>query len=493
MSTVSLLFPADRPEDALVAALHALALETPSDLPEAVALERARVLLAQGEKLRVLGLRALADVERRQLHALEGAPTATSWVKAQQVAGLGARDVALARRLDRLPLVEQALLTGSVSLSAGALVGRAVDRARPFLDRPDGLIDGLDAERVLYGVLVDGVCSLLAEQTGGAPESDPDLEVVRAACEAIVEADRSQVERWEAGLVLFAERCASDLLRSGTELLLDALLPAEHDKRAARAEDEAGLDLHRKSAGSGWTIAGDLDDELGELLFTTLNAEQATDPEGPTDTAAWSSAGADPDLADLQPEMWPDAVARPRSKRARQHDALKAALARLLGSGLLGTRDKVRPHVAVVVQLDFLEGVPGALPGRSLSGGRLGRTQVRRLMCQSTFTRLVLDAGRKVVEASHTARTATALERLINHVQWGGRCAGAGCARGPTTGHRLVPHHGDLFSRTGTTSLEDTIPLCEPEHHLLHAERRVITLRDGRQIGPDGWVRPQRR
>ena len=59
---------------------------------------------------------------------------------------------------------------------------------------------------------------------------------------------------------------------------------------------------------------------------------------------------------------------------------------------------------------------------------------------------------------------------------------------GAATGHRLNPHHGSLFSHTGTTELADTVLLCEPDHdHELHEKGRRRTLKDGRILGPDGW------
>lgn len=95
-----------------------------------------------------------------------------------------------------------------------------------------------------------------------------------------------------------------------------------------------------------------------------------------------------------------------------------------------------------------------------------------------------------MVEVSHTQRTSTALERLILKVQGGAVCLGAGCARGPATGHRLIPHHGSLFSHTGTTELDDVVLLCEVDHdHELHSRKRHIRLKDGRVLGPDGWIR----
>ena len=115
---------------------------------------------------------------------------------------------------------------------------------------------------------------------------------------------------------------------------------------------------------------------------------------------------------------------------------------------------------------------------------------MQRHQRRSTFTRLVLDARKRVVEVSHTQRTSTALERLILTTQCGGTCQRRGCGNGPATGHRLKPHHGNLFSTTGTTELDDTVMLCEIDHdHELHGKRRTIELKDGRILGPHGWVR----
>ena len=487
--TVTSLPSAD-PVLMLVAAVDALAGQVPADLPPAVALERLRVLLAQGERLKTLGLKGIADVETRKLFAVEGSPSTSAWVKAQDVSGVDRREVALARRLSSVPVVAGELMAGRLSAEAGGKVSTAVAKARPFLDQPDGLIDGLPGEQSLYGALVDGVCSLLAEQTGGAPASDPEQGALRAELEAIVGAGVSQRERVEAALVVFAQRCAPGLLGSGLALLLDSLLPAEHDKRAAKADDEVGLDLRRNSVGSGWRISGDLDDETGEMLDVVLRAQRDVDEQNVADTDAHRAAANEPDLEGLDPAQWPEAFARPRSRRERNHDALKAALKVLLGSGALGVRDKVAPHISVIVENDFLHGVPGALPARTAAGARWSRRQIRRALSGSVFTRMVRDARHRIIEVSHTERTLKWFERRVLHAQWGGTCAGASCCRGPATGDRLIPHHPELFSTTGTTSLAEAVPLCEQEHYYVH-HGRLIKLKDGRWLGPDGWVGQQ--
>ena len=485
--------PCVRPDAATMAlqdALQAVAAVSPSSLPPEQALARTKALQVMAQQVEILTLEALSDVDRRQLFTLDDQPSTAAWVKAQPVPGIGRADVTLARRLRAVPKVAEELRAGRMSTTTGTRLSGFVAKARPHLDRADGLIDGLDAEQVLYGVAVDGICELVAEQIGGATTAEHDLAELRETLQDIVSAGGSQAERLEAALVVFAHRCDTALLPSGLALLLDALLPAQHQKRADRAEDERGFSLTRKGLGSGWHCKGDLDDETGEMLATALDAAAATDPDSPADTTAWREGRAAVGDDTLAPQDWPAEQSRPRSRAQQRHDALKAALSALLGSGALGTRGKVAPHVGVTVGLDFVHGVPGSLPARTAHGARLTRVQVRELLCRSTFTRLVLDATRRVVEVSHTQRTSTGLERLLLNVQCGGVCQRKGCGNGPATGHRLIPHHGELFSNTGRTSLDDIVMLCEIDHdHELHGKGRTLELKDGRVLGPHGWVR----
>ena len=476
---------------ALVAALDAVAGQDPGSLPGPTALARCRSLLQVRERVRALSLEALADVETRKLHEVDDVPSVSAWVNGLGVPGVDAREVTLAKRLGRVPQVREELQAGRMSSRAAAALTAAVARARPFLDRPDGLIDGSDGEQALEGTLVRGVCSLIAEQIGGAGDAATRLAALREELAALNDPARSQLSRWEAALVVFARDCDPALLSSGIGLLVDALLPNEHDKRARQAEDDRGLDLHRNPLGSGWRVKGDLDDLTGEMLATVLDAAAATDPAAPEDTRRHADGRQALGDDTLPPHQWPVEQPAPRSKRQQRHDAFKRGLQALLDHGVLGVRGKALPHVAVTVPLDFLEAVPGSLPARTDHVVRLSREQVRALLCRSTFTRLVLNARHRVVEASHTQRTSTALERLILKVQGGPVCSGRACPCGPGTGHRLIPHHGSLFSRTGTTELSDVVLLCERDHdHELHAKGRHLTLKDGRVLGPEGWLRP---
>jgi hypothetical protein len=458
-----------------------VAAADPATLPDAQALADTAVLMRVVEQLGGALLVRLADVDRRKLHTLDGAPSTSTWVTAQGTS-IDRDSVTLARRMSSFPTVADAVRDGGVPVAVAARVSRALARLRPLVDRPDGLIDGQPGEEVVTAVVTDGVLGAICQALGGLADDDPRLLELTAGLSEISCWPTSQLARLEAAFVLLARSIPADQLRAALALLVDALLPEELERRAARGQDAAGLVLRRKDDGSGWLISkGELDLECGELLHTVLTAMSAVDPDGPVDTEAWSR---------LRAAGWQDgdeqpACGAPRSRARRAHDALRLALRLLLDGGLLGTRDKVAPHLLVTVGLDALHGGPGARPAVAASGAALPLSLVRSWWCESAVSRLVLGLGRRVIEASHTERTLKAHERRAKVVETGGQCQGAGCTRGP--GHRLIPHHVDPWSRCGTTSLADTVLFCEPTHTQLHSGK-VIRLKDGRSLDADGWV-----
>ena len=90
-----------------------------------------------------------------------------------------------------------------------------------------------------------------------------------------------------------------------------------------------------------------------------------------------------------------------------------------------------------------------------------------------------------MIEASHTERTLKAHERRAKQAETGGRCQAAGCRCGQD--RRLIPHHADPWRSSHTTSLRDTVLLCERDHALLH-QGRTLRLKDGRLLNEHGWV-----
>jgi hypothetical protein len=138
------------------------------------------------------------------------------------------------------------------------------------------------------------------------------------------------------------------------------------------------------------------------------------------------------------------------------------------------------------VGVDLLHGAPGALPAVAASGAVLPPSLVRSWWCDSAVTRFVLSLGHRVIETSHTSRTLKPHERRIKTIETGGRCQAAGCRSGP--GRRHIPHHAEPWARCRTTSLGDTVSVCEQTHHDLHAGGHTLRLKDGRWLNERGWT-----
>ena len=395
----------------------------------------------------------------------------------------------LARRLYRLPAVAQAVQAGTLSTAAAARIGAALVKLRALVDRPDGLIDGQPGEPAVTAVIVDGVLGHVGQYLDGVDDDDPPILELHAQLSEISCWPTSQLARLEAAFVLLAQHLDATSLPGGLGMLVDALLPNEFEKRAARGADEAFLTLRPNSDGSGWLLHGELDLETGELAHAVLGAMQSTDPDNPTDTAAadklrdagWEFGDRLPDGVDATGRPW-DA---PRSRGRRLHDALKLALRAILDRGELGVRDKIAPHLGVTVGLSTLHRQPGATPATGASGLRLPLSLVQTWWCDAYITRYVLGLGHRVVETSHTSRTLKPHERRIKHLETGGQCQGAGCCRGPGT--PLVPHHVEAFARCRTTSLSETVLLCQSDHTALH-RGHTLRLKNGRRLNADGWV-----
>lgn len=464
-----------------VEALLPVLASDPVDQPGAAALEDMRVLLAVKERFDAHLLVRLRDIDQRGLHELDALPTIGTWVDAQ-TSSVDRPMVALARRLDRLPTVARELRSGRLSMAAAQRVAIDVARVRSSLDQPHGLIDGQPGDEVLDGVIGRGVPMLFAEALGGLDDDDPRMLDLLQEVTAVLRSGRSQAEQVEAAFVALAERIEGRLLRGSLDQLIDALLPMQLEERARAAHENRGVALLRNHSGSGGRLEADLDDEGFELLHTALAARLTADPENVADTAAAAllrEQGIDPYGDDRGPLA-------PRTLLQRRHDALVAILRDWLGSGVAGRRGKAVPHISVRVGLDLLHGRPGALPARGGSGRVLPAGLVRQWWCDSAVTRFVMGLGGRVIEMSHTERTLKAHERKAKQMETGGQCLAAGCH--PPPGTRLIPHHPQAYARSGITTYDDTVPLCESSHHLLHLGK-VLRLKDGRLLGPDGWIR----
>lgn len=477
---------------ALRAAIDAVAKLDVTAMQGAAVLAQTAAVLAQAQRLQLLGLGLLAEVDRRGLHELAGAPTTARWVEAERV-GVDRNAVAVARRLEVFPQVAAAVLAGQVSLPVAQRLQTALHRVRPHLDRPDGLIDGQPATEVLHGVVVDGVRTLVTEARGGFVADDPVLPALVGQLEQIVTGTYgSDLQVLEAGLLVLAGHVEAAQLPGCLALLVDALLPLQHEQRVRDGHDVCGLQLVREPDGRGWRLTGRLDLECGERLHVMLNAELLRDGAALHDTAAAAAqlraGGQDPYDAQRPHAA---GTARPRSSDERAHDALNNGLARYLAADLGGSHDKNPVQIVVIVAAERLDDAPGALPARTATGTRTPTSLTRRWTCGSALTRHLLALPGQVLAASHTQRTLTAVERRALHTQTAGHCQGAGCTRSTRHAGTIVhPHHANPWSTTGTTSLTDTVQLCDSCHHHVHHSTHPLRLKDGRSLGADGWRDP---
>lgn len=497
----------------------------PTELPAAQALVDAQVLLEGEQRLRVLNLRRTGDVARRGLHELTGFRSAASWLREHRPDG-DTGDATLARSLQELPVVGQAVEDGTISLLAAKKVAQALRQVRPHVDRADGLIDGMPGTEVLHAV-VTHVVAVVCRSLQGLRDDDPRLAELVARATSVLSvlqhASDGTARPGVQALVLedafswLAEELPVRHLSGALDELVCALLPSVLEDRLEQGRARRGLTLTPRPDGSGYRLEGDLDMECGERLWTALRAELQRDPVNPDDTAAWAAArdalgnttGAPSDAdagahagdlvgdaRDLGLASLADGTELPRSRAERLHDALSLLLDRYLGADLAGRVGKNAVQISVVVPVDRVESAAGAAPSRTGSGQLVPASLVRHWWCDSKVTAFVLSRGGQALRAVHAQRTVTGLERTALHVEGGHVCAGSDCCTSARTGRPCVftplrPHHPELFAVTGETSLDDTVPVCDALHHDVHDGTRTVRLRDGRYLHERGFLTEQ--
>lgn len=180
------------------------------------------------------------------------------------------------------------------------------------------------------------------------------------------------------------------------------------------------------------TVGGLLDPEGGEIVATALRALVVRDR--------------------------PADVATPAQRSA---DALVELCRRALDAGLPGGAE--RPHVSVVVSGEvLLSGAPGRCEAEHV--GRLAPETARRLACDASVRRVIVDAVGEPLDVGRRTRTVPAGLRRAVVVRDGG-CRYPGCDRPPGW---CDAHHLRHWADGGTTSLENLVLLCSRHHRLVH-------------------------
>jgi hypothetical protein len=482
---------------ALQAAVERALDVDPTRLPAAQALVDAEALLGIEQQLRLHDVARVADVAARGLHELVGFRSARTWLRDRRPDGDSA-DAQLGLSLRPYPVLSAALSGRGVSLQAAKKVVHALKKCAPHVDRADGLIDCQPGVEVITAV-VGHVTELVCQHWMGVADQDPRLLALQGQVREILAAGGSDLLVLERAFVLLARHIGLTSLTAALDLLVMAVLPSKLQDRALDGLEQAGLVLRPKDDGSGWRLSADLSLECGERAFTALRGEANRDEQNAADTAAWRT------VRELQQDgpVFPvdgsggldgldglgAAVPRPRSQRRRLHDALNNVLGDYLAAGLGGTQGKVPVQVNVTLPEAAVTGAPGALPAVGGSGQLLPTAMVRRWWCDATVTAYVVSMGGKALRTVHTQRTITGRERTGRGIETGQTCAGVGCCTGrPDPLRPLVPHHPVAYAICGTSSIEDTVLICEVLHHDIHEAQRTVLLRDGRYLNEAGYT-----
>jgi hypothetical protein len=190
----------------------------------------------------------------------------------------------------------------------------------------------------------------------------------------------------------------------------------EHAMDAAECVASAVLDVDfrrlRLHPGEGGCLglSGTLDAEGGILLRTALEPLAAKDG--------------------------PDAH---RGRAQRLADALVELAAHRLDNGSIPQRASQRTHVQVTTTLETLAALAGAPRAETEFDGLLPDTTVQRLACDSTVTRVLLDAESAVIDVGRSRRVVPgATRRALNVRDRGCRWPCCGRPESWTAAHHIV-------------------------------------------------------
>jgi hypothetical protein len=245
------------------------------------------------------------------------------------------------------------------------------------------------------------------------------------------------------------------------------------DADALRRDENRAYALRRasmsKEPGGMWTLRAELDPVNGELVSRALRAFTRPDPKG------------------TPPE-------ERRSTEKRTADGLIDMAEAALNGGSAGTSGGVRPHVSVVVmaeqpgahegcddgchdgadpasddgddgsRIDPSKPVPPHSFGVTGSGTVLSPEATARLVCDSSFSRILMAGTSQVLDVGRLSRNWSDPQRRAI-VARDGSCRGPGCNR-PADWCDI--HHIWWWRKGGPSDLANGILLCRYHHRLVH-------------------------
>ena len=192
----------------------------------------------------------------------------------------------------------------------------------------------------------------------------------------------------------------------------------------------------------GVSVAGFLDAEGGALLRAALEPLAVR-------------AGAEDD--------------RPREQRSA--DALVELCAHALDCGAIPQRASQRSHVQVTTSLETLLDLVGSAGGELDGAGAIAGMTVRRIACDATITRVLLDSRSQVIDLGRSERVVGGATRRALNIRDKG-CRWPGCERPPSW---TAAHHVVHWTAGGRTDVDNLVLLCRRHHWSVHEGGWTLT------------------
>lgn len=142
-----------------------------------------------------------------------------------------------------------------------------------------------------------------------------------------------------------------------------------------------------------------------------------------------------------------------RSREQRYADALVELAGHHLDEGLMPRVNGQRPHLQVTTTLETLLGSPGAPAGILEHAGPVASATVRRIACDVSVTRVLLDPASTVADVGRARRLPSGATRRALRARDGG-CTWPGCDRPASW---TAAHHLTHWADGGSTELSNLI------------------------------------
>jgi hypothetical protein len=215
----------------------------------------------------------------------------------------------------------------------------------------------------------------------------------------------------------------------------------------ADQRERSGCYLSRTTDGM-LDIRGLCDPLTGNIIETSVNAQMARD---------------------LQADD-------PRTTPQRRMDAIATLLRLPLEEGKLGESHGIRPHVSLVRDVRDLPGTDpdllALIRGERREHGHISETMLEMLLCDCTFSRILMNGESEVLDVGRASRNPTTAQwRAL--VARDKHCTAPGCTRPPS---QCSAHHDEHWTRGGPTDLDNLRLLCwfhHPRQHIADAQARA--------------------